>query len=58
VMRVGSGQGGADDCSGVGDILCDAGPLLVRSLASPTRYTLVCFLYVVTSGRPGASKSV
>jgi hypothetical protein len=42
----------------VGDILCDAGPLLVHSLVSPTRYTLVCFLCVATSGCPGASKSV
>ena len=37
--------GGADDVRG------SAGPLLLRSLASPTRYTLVCSLCAAASGR-------
>jgi hypothetical protein len=42
-MRVGSG--GRSGRRGWGG----AGPLLVHSLASPTRYTLVCSLYAVTT---------
>jgi hypothetical protein len=45
--------GGADDVQGgMGDILGDASSLLVRCLARPARYTLVCSVCVATSGRP------
>ena len=57
---------GADDVwGGVGDVRGgtsnvqgSADPLLVRSLTSPTCYTLVCFLCAATSGRYRPGKSV
>jgi hypothetical protein len=64
-MHVGSERRCGDFWGGVGDVRGCVGPLLVRSLTSPTRYTLVCSsawqrpnASVVLDGRPGASKSV
>jgi hypothetical protein len=63
-MHVGSGRRCGDFWGGVGDVRGYVGPLLVRSLVSPTRYTLVCPSTwqrpnaSVLDGRPRASKSV